>query len=388
MVRAGARYAARMREIYLDANASSPLRPEARSAVLAALDLGPGNASSPHGAGRRLKKALGDARDAVAALVGARPGEVVFTSGATESNHLAIRGALDAAPGTLVTTRAEHASVARLADRIEASGAHVRRAGVDRWGRFDAGEIAHLAQGAAVAALTLAQSVTGAVEPVAEAAGRLRGCVLHVDAAQALGRIPVDVRTLGASTLALSGHKLGGPQGIGALVVREGAAWRNPCGEAAQEFGMRAGTEAVALAAGFGAAAAVALARGNEEQRRMAELIAVAAAAVAAIPGYEILSPAAGSLPNTLLVAFAGCGGEAIMAALDARGVRVSTGSACASGARVPAEVLLFGGRDRAAAARAIRISASFRTDEDDILALTGVLAGIVARVRAAGPTS
>src|SRR6185436_3390879 len=109
-----------MTEIYLDANASSPLRPEARAAMLAALDLGPGNASSPHAAGRRLKKALGDARDQVAALVGARPAEVVFTSGATESNALAVHGALGAAPGALVTTRAEHSSVARVADRVEA----------------------------------------------------------------------------------------------------------------------------------------------------------------------------------------------------------------------------------------------------------------------------
>src|SRR5436190_15614613 len=122
-----------MREIYLDANASAPLRPEARDALVAALDVGPGNASSPHGAGRRLRKALGDARESVAALVGARASEIVFTSGATESNALAIEGALAARPGAFVTTRAEHASVARVADRLETEGTPVRRAGVDRW---------------------------------------------------------------------------------------------------------------------------------------------------------------------------------------------------------------------------------------------------------------
>src|SRR5437867_1923923 len=127
-----------MTEIYLDANASAPLRPEARAAILATLDLGPGNASSPHGAGRRLRKALGDAREEVAALVGARPPEVVFTSGATESNALAVLGALAERDGALVTTRAEHSSVARVADRAEAAGRDVRRAGVDRWGRFAA----------------------------------------------------------------------------------------------------------------------------------------------------------------------------------------------------------------------------------------------------------
>src|SRR6187401_1892644 len=124
-----------MKEVYLDANASAPLRPEARAALVAALDLGPGNASSPHGAGRRLKKLLGDARESVAALVGADAAEVVFTSGATESNALAIHGSLGAAPGPLVVTRAEHSSVLRVAERLAAAGREVRWAGVDRWGR-------------------------------------------------------------------------------------------------------------------------------------------------------------------------------------------------------------------------------------------------------------
>jgi cysteine desulfurase len=376
------------REIYLDANASSPLRPEAREAVLATLDLGPGNASSAHGAGRRLRKALGDARESVAALVGARPSDVVFTSGATESNALACLGALAAAPGAFVTTRAEHSSVARLADRVEASGGDVRRAGVDRWGRFDPEEVARLAQGASLVSVVLAQSVTGAVEPVAGLASRLVGAALHVDAAQAAGRIDVDLRALGASSLALSAHKLGGPQGVGALVLVDGAKWRPPVAEGAQELGRRAGTEAVALAAGFGAAARAAAARRADEAAAARDALAPLREFLASRPGAEVLTPTTDALANTLLVAFAGCPGVPLMAALDARGVRVSTGSACASGARLPPEVLLAAGRTRDDAARAVRISASWATTRDEILALVAALPEALARVRDAGTTS
>jgi cysteine desulfurase len=377
-----------MREIYLDANASAPLRPEARAAVLATLDLSPGNASSPHGAGRRLRKALGDAREAVAALVGARPSEVVFTSGATESNALACLGALDASPGAFVTTRAEHSSVARVADHMEKKGGDVRRAGVDRWGRFDADEVVRLAAGASLVSTVLAQSVTGAVEPVDEIARRLRGAALHVDAAQAAGRIDVDVRALGAAFVSLSAHKIGGPQGVGALVVREGAAWRNPFAEGTQELGRRAGTEAVALAAGFGAAAVVAASRHRAESAAAAESLAPLVAFLDAAPGARILSPRERALPNTLLVSFDGCAGDAVMAALDARGLRVSTGSACASGARIPPEVLVAAGFAREDAARAVRISASWATTRDEILALVAALPETLARVRDAGTTS
>jgi len=377
-----------VREIYLDANASAPLRPEARAAVLATLDLGPGNASSPHGAGRRLRKALGDARESVAALVGARASEIVFTSGATESNALAVLGALAARPGPLATTHAEHASVARIADRIKDAGGDVRRAGVDRWGRFDAAELARLAEGASIVSAVLAQSVTGALEPVAALASRLAGAALHVDAAQAAGRVDVDVRALGAAFVSLSAHKFGGPQGIGALFVRESAAFENPIAHATQELGRRAGTEAVALAAGFGAAARVATTRRDEEAARARDVLAPYFEFLASRRDAEILTPPEGALPNTALAAFVGCPGDAVMAALDARGLRVSTGSACASGARVPPEVLVAAGRSPADAARAVRVSTSWATTRDEIFALVAALPETLARVRAAGATS
>lgn len=377
-----------MRETYLDGNASAPLRPEARAALLAALDLGPGNASSPHGAGRRLRKLLGDAREALAALVNAEPQEVVFTSGATEANALAIHGLLAATPGALAATRAEHASVARAAERAAARGAEVRWAGVDRWGRWDADELLRAADGACVVAATLAQSVTGALEPVARVGAALSGPSFHVDAAQALGRVPVDVAALGASTLAVSGHKIGAPHGVGALILRRGTRWTHPMGEGTQELGRRGGTEAVALIAAFGAAAAAVRLRGAEEAAEMARLTARLRAAIAAMPGADVLTPAESALPNTLLVAFDGCPGESVMAALDARGIRVSTGSACASGARVPPEVLLAGGVSRSDAARAVRVSLSWASTGDDSDALVAALPEVLARVRGARPTS
>jgi cysteine desulfurase len=377
-----------MDEIYLDANASAPLRPEAREALLAALALGPGNASSPHAAGRRLRRVLGDARDRVARLVGAKPSEVVFTSGATESNSLAIRGGLAAAPGPLVTTRAEHSSVARVAERIAALGGEVRWAGVDRWGRYDADEVASLADGAALVAATLAQSVTGALEPAA-AVGRARGGrPFHVDAAQAVGRVPVDLGALGASTLAISGHKIGAPHGIGALIVRQGTPWRTPDGEGSQESGRRPGTEAVVLAAAFGAAAEAVRSTWAADALSMAARTAELRTAALCIAGAEILTPDEDALPNTLLVAFEGCPGDAVLAGLDALGVSVSTGSACASGARLPPEVLLAAGRSREDAARAVRFSVTPTTTARDVERAAEALARVVARVRDARPTS
>jgi cysteine desulfurase len=377
-----------VREVYLDGNASAPLRPEARAALDAALDLSPGNASSPHAAGRRLRRLLSDARDAVAALVGASPHEVVFTSGATEANALAVHGLLAAAPGALVTTRAEHASVARAAERAAAGGVEVRWAGVDRFGRYDAGEVLRAAEGASVVAATLAQSVTGALEPAARVGAALSLPAFHVDAAQAAGRVPLDFAALGASTMAISGHKLGAPHGVGALVVRRATRWIHPLGEGTQEMGRRGGTEAVALIAAFGAAADAVRARLPEESARMARLSARLRAAIAAMPGAAVLTPEEGALPNTLLVAFDGCAGDAVMAALDARGVRVSTGSACASGARVPPEVLLAAGVARPDAARAVRVSFSWTSADDDVDAFLAPLPEVLARVRGAGPTT
>lgn len=391
----GVRHEARLRlENHLDANAGMPLRPQARAALDAALDLLPANPSSAHAAGRRARRVLSDAREAVAALVGAAPDAVVFTSGATEANVLAIRGALAAAPAgrrALLTSRAEHPSVARLADRLELEGVPVARAGVDRGGRVGAAAFVALAGAeTAVASLVLAQSVTGALEPVAEVAGRLRrsGVFLHTDAAQAAGRVPIALATLGVDALSLAAHKIGGPPGVGALVLGERAAWTAPHGAGSQEGGRRPGTEAFPLVAAFGAAALAAREDLALFAARARRILAPLAAFARASPGGAVLTPDDDALPNTLLVAFDGCPGDALAAALDARGVRVSTGTACTSLARTPAEVLIAGGRSPAEAALAVRVSVSWTTREGDVEGLVDVLRDVVPRVRAALATS
>lgn len=374
-------------ELYLDHNASAPLLPEAREAVVAALAAGPGNPSSSHGAGRRLGRILGDAREHVARLVGAAPREVVFTSGATEANALGVLGLLEAAPGGLVTTEAEHESLLRLAEGFGRRGGAVRRAPVDPGGRFDAGEVLRLArEGVTVVSVTAAQGITGALQPVEDVAAGLApaGVALHVDAAQAAGRVAARLPRGGPATMAVSGHKLGGPQGIGALIIADGTPWTHPFGEAAQELGRRPGTQAVALAAGFGAAARIAADDRERWAARAGALAALARPGILALAGAEDWSAAAPALPNTLLVAFAGCPGDAVLAALDQHGIRVSTGSACASGARVAPHVLVAGGREPSDAARAIRISFGREHDERDVERLVRALADVVSRVAAA----
>jgi cysteine desulfurase len=381
------------RAAYLDGNAGMPLRPEACEALAAALRLPPGNPSSAHAGGRAARRVISEAREAVAALAGVRPAEVVFTSGATESNVLAVRGALAAAPrgANVVTTRAEHPSLSRLAERLEAEGVPVRRAPVDRHGRVRADDVVALRDDAtALVSVCLAQSVTGAIQPVGEVAAALRThrATLHCDAAQAPGRLAIESLAASAALLSLSAHKLGGPPGVGALVVREGARWLAPHGTGSQEGGRRPGTEAVPLVAAFGAAARAALADREEFVARSSAMLAPVAAFVRSFPGGEVLTPERDALANTLLVAFDGCPGDALLAALDQRGVQVSTGTACTSLARTPAEVLVAGGRTTAEAARAVRISTSWSTSAGDLDALVAALAEVVPRVRAALETS
>jgi cysteine desulfurase len=374
-------------ETYLDHAASAPLLPEAREAIVQALDAGPGNASSAHTAGRRLRKLLGDAREAVAALVGARPEQVVFTSGTSESNRLAVRGllsALGADERRLVLTDAAHDGLRSLAAALRDEGVAVATVGTSPSGHVSVDDVTRITgDAAAVVALSHVESVTGALQPVGEAARALPRARVHVDAAQSVGRVPVDLGALGAATVAFSAHKIGGPQGVGALVIRDDTELRSPDGEASQERGRRAGTEAVALAAGFGAAAAVAR---DALQRRAAAYEAALRPLreyVAATPSARIVT-AAPAAPGMLLVHVAGCPGEALAAALDAEGVRVSTGTACASGARTPPHVLTASGWNARDAAECVRVTTGWNTSSDDVQRLVERLRIVTPRVRTA----
>src|SRR5262245_3662638 len=371
--------------IYLDHNATAPLRPEARDAMLAFLGP-PANPSSAHREGARARAAVDAARADVATLVGAAPGEIVFTSGATEANNLALRGALAAAGDTaaLVTTAVEHASVLEPARAV--AGARLRVVGVDAEGRVSVDAVRAAAVGAALASVGLANGEVGTVAPLAEIAAALHpaGVLVHSDAAQAVGRIPVDVRRLGVDLLSLSSHKLGGPGGVGALWVRTGVRIGPLLLGGPQERGRRAGSENVAAIVGFGAAARVAL-------RELPAAVGTARALTerlweglaAHVSGVVRNGPAnKPRLPNTLNVSFAGCAGESLVVLLDLAGIAASAGSACAAGAVEPSHVLLAMGRDATASRGGLRLSVGPSTTADEIDHVLDLLPALVRQVR------
>lgn len=356
-----------MTSVYLDHNATAPIRPEALAAVTAALAAG-GNPSSVHAAGRAARARVEHARSQVATLIGAPASTVVFTSGGTEANALAIDSAVAGGCQRLLISAIEHDAVLETA---KASGAAVELLPVTADGRLDLAVLAarlatwDAADGQPFVALMLANNETGVIQPVAEAAVLVReaGGWLHVDAVQAAGRIAIDSRALGADTLAISSHKLGGPGGAGALTFGPRAKLVRRLHGGGQERGRRAGTENVAGLAGFGAAAEVAL-RDLEAATAQAEWRDAAEAALVAA-GAAALGGQAPRLPNTLCIAAPGFPAELQVMTLDLAGIMVSAGSACSSGKVKASRVLLAMGQDQLAGA-AIRVSGGWSTGAQD----------------------
>jgi cysteine desulfurase len=356
---------------YLDWNATAPLRPEARAAAYAALDAF-GNPSSVHAEGRAAHRLIEVAREQVAALVGAQARNVVFTSGGTEANVLAL--APTATPNgvackRLLVSAIEHPSV--LAGGRFPSAA-VERLPVTGEGIIDLAALQRrLAECAepGLVSLMLANNETGAIQPVSEAAHLVHeaGSFLHVDAIQAVGRIPCDINALGADLLTISGHKIGAPKGVGALIRREAAlgALDPLIRGGGQERGTRAGTENVAGIAGFGAAAA-ALGGLAAERARMSELRdRLEAALKAASPQVIIFGAQVERLPNTTLFAVPGMKAETAVIAFDLDGVAVSSGAACSSGKVQPSHVLAAMGVPPARGA--VRVSLGPTTTKSDV---------------------
>ncbi len=356
-----------MNSVYLDHNATTPIRPEALEAITAALAAG-GNPSSVHAVGRAARARMELARSHVGKLIGAPASTVVFTSGGTEANALAIESAVAGGSRRLLVSAIEHDAVLETA---KASGALVELLPVRGDGRLDLEALADrlggwdAADGRPFVALMLANNETGVIQPVAEAAVLVReaGGWLHVDAVQAAGRIAIDSRALGADTLAISSHKLGGPGGAGALTFGPRANLVRRLHGGGQERGRRAGTENVAGLAGFGAAAEAALrdldaAAAQAVWRDAAEAALVAAGAVA-------IGGQAPRLPNTLSIAAPGFPAELQVMTLDLAGVMVSAGSACSSGKVKASHVLLAMGLDQFAGA-AIRVSGGWSTEARD----------------------
>ena len=350
-----------MQRTYLDHNASSPLRPEAREAILAALEA-TGNPSSVHAEGRRARAIVEAAREAVAALVSARPEDVVFTSGGTEACHAVIAAGWD----TIALAPVEHAAVTAPTQR---SGAMIVTLDVSSDGIVDLAGLDRLGQatGRTLLALQLANNETGVLQPEVDAAARAAGSMMFSDVTQAAGKIPVDLTRLGADALALSAHKLGGPKGVGALVLRTGFALGVEMQRGGQERGRRAGTENVAGIAGFGAAARAAL-RDLADRDRIAALRDRLASAVRALtPEVVVIGEAAPRLPNTVSLSWPRAKSETLVMALDLEGVAVSAGAACASGKVGSSTTLEAMGLSAAIRDSAIRVSLGWSTTPEDI---------------------
>ncbi len=377
--------------IYLDHNATSPLRPQVVDSMLPFWRDGVGNASSVHAAGSRARCAVETARAYVAALVGAHASEIVFTSGGTEANNLALFGAVRARRLTdIVSTPIEHSSVREPIAVLREQGCRVHLLPVDTCGRVTAAALeAGLAGvGPALVSVGWANNEIGTVQPVQEIAAicATRKATLHVDAVQAAGKIPVHVA--GIDLLSLSAHKLGGPQGVGALFVRRGVEVSALLLGGGQERGRRAGTENVAGIAGMGEACRLLAGEAESEARHCAALRdALWHGIEQTISGVRRYGTGGvHALPNTLNVSFAGVRGEALVAALDLEGVAVSSGSACAAGAAEPSHVLLALGCDAEEARDGVRFSlgrTNTAAEIDRVIHLTGA---VVRRMRAAAP--
>jgi cysteine desulfurase len=331
-------YGARMARIYLDHSATSPLRPEAAEVMRRILGAPPGNASSVHAEGHRARMDVESARAAVAQLIGSRPDEVIFTSGGTEANNLALFGVagLESALRRVVTSAFEHPSVAAVVDDLEAGGFEVIRVPPGSDGVVPADAVLDAAvPGTRLVSLMLANNEVGTLQPVRGISRELRrrGVPLHCDAAQAVGKIPVSVDDLGVDLMTMAAHKLGGPQGAGALFVRRGLTLHPHLRGGGQELNRRPGSENVAAIAGFGAAA-TAVSRGLEnEARSMAALRDHLETQITArAPGARINASSAPRVPGISSLAFEGVAGETLVIALDLEGVSVSAGSACSAG--------------------------------------------------------
>jgi len=358
--------------VYLDWNATTPLRPEARAAMLAAWDL-IGNPSSVHAEGREARRLVEDARAALAAAVGGVPRNVIFTSTGTEANALALSPGLRGPSGgpveRLLVSAVEHASVLAggrfAADRI--SQIRVTRSGV-----IDLGDLeAQLRDGPpALVSIMAANNETGALQPVADAARIVHGGggLLHIDAIQALGKIAFNINEVGADLATFSAHKIGGPKGVGALVVTEGLTGLEPVLRGGgQEHSRRAGTENVAGIAGFGAAVKAVLQTLPEDAERMATLRNHLENGIRSIAGATVFSEKVERLPNTVLFTAPGLKAETAVIGFDLEGVAVSSGSACSSGKVQPSHVLSAMGYDTAVAQGAVRLSLGWSTEPADI---------------------
>ncbi len=381
-----------MRTVYLDYNATTPVDPAVREAMLPYLGDRFGNPSSIHAVGRTARVALDEARDEVAAFIGADPLSVVFVSSGSEANNMAIRGIAAAQRDHgrhFVVSAVEHSSVLETCRTLEADGFSTTIVPVDETGMVEPKDVAAaITDETLLVAVLHASNEVGTIQPIEEVAAlaRERGVPLLVDAVQTAGKMPVDVRALGCDMASFSCHKLYGPKGVGVLYIRQGLELQSLITGGPHEMRRRAGTENVAGIVGFGVVCRLAAERREEDEKRMQRLRDRLWKGIAErISGVVLNGNPVGRLPNTLNVSFEAVEGESVVIGLDLEGVAVSTGSACASGKVKLSHVLVAMGLDEARVRGSVRFSLGRGTTESDIDHVLEVLPPVIERLRGRG---
>lgn len=381
-----------MVSVYLDHAASTPLRPEVLEAMLPFLTVEHGNPSSPHGPGRRARRALDEAHERMAAAIGAEAREIVFTGGGTEAVNLAVKGAAWAGTASgrrIVTSAVEHKAVLESCAHLERFGFEIVRLPVDRYGRVDPDDLtAALGEGVVLVSLQLANSEVGTLQPLAELVPRVRAvsrALIHVDAVGGAAAVPIDVTTLDVDLVSLAAHKLEGPKGVGALWLRRGRSILPQIHGGSQERYRRAGTENVAGAVGMAVAFDLAARERAYVNAATAARRAKVQEALLAVEGVELTGHPVDRLPGLLSVIARGLAGDDLVINLDLEDIACSTGSACTTGSPEPSHVLTAMGYPADEARAALRLSLGRTTSDADVGTAVERIPAAIRRLREGG---
>ncbi len=374
--------------IYLDNSATTALDPEVLDAMMPWLTEGYGNASSIYKIGRGARVAIEQARTEFARLIGAHPAEIIFTSGGTESNNAILKSVLvdSKLASSLLYSATEHHAIIHPAESLAQQGFQVIEAPVDVYGKVDLDALAKYPLEHALVSIMHANNETGVIQPLKAVRSVIKDAILHSDAVQSFGKIPIDVGNLPVDFLSFSAHKLHGPKGVGAMFIRKGIDFKANQQGGGQERNRRAGTEPVALIVGMVTAARLAVEQMQHRTQHMRSCIATAREMIVSmVPKVRFNTPLDEALPNVLNVSFLDAeklDGESILQAMDIAGVAVSNGSACVSGSLQPSHVLKAMGLPEAEARAAVRISVSKDTTIDEIQRACTLLSEILRNMR------
>ncbi len=375
---------------YFDYNATSPIRPEVRSAMAPFLEEAFGNASSLHGKGRQAREAVETVRARILSFLGDPSGELIFTSGGTEADNLALKGvvrAKDTAGSHLIVSAVEHQAVLHTAEALREEGADLTSIPVDRWGLVDLRALeASMTPRTVLISIMHANNEVGTVQPIDEIGriARARGVLFHTDAVQSFGKIPLSAREAGVDLASLSAHKLGGPKGTGALYLRRGIKVKPLLHGGPHEHNLRGGTEAVAGIVGFGEAARISFEeQGDGRLTRVGRLRDLLEAGLRRqVPDLEVNGHLEKRLAGTSNLSFIGCPADTLLMALDLAGICVSIGSACSSGSQEPSHVLTAMGLPSSRRNGAIRFSLGWASTEEEVEKALETIPPIVERIR------